>query len=72
MSAFGDAGIAQSMRSIARGLGSRQTDIRAYNEHLLLSLIRRHGALSKADLARLARLSPQAISVIMRKLESKL
>lgn len=69
MSAFGDAGIAQSMRSIARGLGSRQTDIRAYNERLLLSLIRRHGALSKADLARLARLSPQAISVIMRKLE---
>jgi len=69
VSTFGDAGIAQSMRSIARGLGSRQTDIRAYNERLLLSLIRRHGALSKADLARLARLSPQAISVIMRKLE---
>lgn len=57
------------MRSIARGLGSRQTDIRAYNERLLLSLIRRHGSLSKAELARLARLSPQAISVIMRKLE---
>lgn len=69
MSAFGDAGMAHSMRSIARGLGSRQTDIRAYNERLLISLIRRHGALSKAELARLARLSPQAISVIMRKLE---
>lgn len=69
MSTFGDAGIAHNMRSIARGLGSRQTDIRAYNERLLLSLIRRHGALSKAELARLARLSPQAISVIMRKLE---
>ncbi len=69
MSAFGSAGIAQSIRAIAGGLGTRQTDIRAYNERLLLSLIRRHGALSKADLARLARLSPQAISVIMRKLE---
>lgn len=69
MSTFGDVGIAQNMRSIARGLGSRQTDIRAYNERLLLSLIRRHGSLSKAELARLARLSPQAISVIMRKLE---
>ena len=69
MSAFGDAGMAHSMRSSARGLGSRQTDIRAYNERLLISLIRRHGSLSKAELARLARLSPQAISVIMRKLE---
>jgi predicted NBD/HSP70 family sugar kinase len=69
VSTFGDAGIAHNMRSIARGLGSRQTDIRAYNERLLLSLVRRHGSLSKAELARLARLSPQAISVIMRKLE---
>ena len=52
----------------ARG-GSNQTGVRAYNERLALSLVRRHGALSKADLARLTGLSPQTVSVIMRSLE---
>jgi predicted NBD/HSP70 family sugar kinase len=51
------------------GRGSKQTDVRVHNEQLVLSLVRRHGALAKADLARLTGLSPQTASVIMRKLE---
>lgn len=51
------------------GLGTKQADVRAYNERLLLSLIRRHGSLTKAETSRLTGLSAQAISVITRRLE---
>ncbi|HVY98507.1 MAG TPA: ROK family transcriptional regulator [Dongiaceae bacterium] len=53
------------------GRGSKQTDVRVHNEQLLLSLVRRHGALAKADIARLTGLSPQTVSVIMRRLETE-
>jgi predicted NBD/HSP70 family sugar kinase len=53
------------------GRGSKQTDVRVHNEQLLLSLVRRRGALAKAEIARLTGLSPQTISVIMRKLEEE-
>jgi len=43
--------------------------VRAYNERLLLSLIRRHGSLTKAETSRLTGLSAQSISVITRRLE---
>ena len=46
--------------------GSNQTRVRAYNERLVLSLVRLHGALSKADITRLSGLSAQTASVIMR------
>ncbi|MCL4159919.1 UNVERIFIED_CONTAM: hypothetical protein GTU68_060822, partial [Idotea baltica] len=49
--------------------GAGQPGIRAHNERLVLSLIRRHGSLSKAEIARRSRLSPQTVSVIMRVLE---
>lgn len=49
--------------------GANQTRVRAYNERLVLSLVRRHGSLSKAEIARRAGLSPQTVSVIMRSLE---
>jgi predicted NBD/HSP70 family sugar kinase len=49
--------------------GSNQTRVRAYNERLVLSLVRLHGALSKADITRLSGLSAQTASVIMRALE---
>lgn len=49
--------------------GANQTRVRAYNERLVLSLVRRHGSLSKADIARRAGLSAQTVSVIMRALE---
>ncbi|MBX9458249.1 MAG: ROK family protein [Rhizobium sp.] len=49
--------------------GANQTRVRAYNERLVLSLVRRHGSLSKADIARRTGLSAQTVSVIMRALE---
>lgn len=50
--------------------GSNIVGVRAYNERLVLSLIRRHGSLPKADIARLTGLSAQTISVIVRALEA--
>ena len=49
--------------------GFNQRKVRAYNERLVLSLIRRNGALSKTDITRRSGLSAQAVSVIMRELE---
>jgi predicted NBD/HSP70 family sugar kinase len=50
--------------------GSTQSGVRLYNERLVLSLIRSHGALPKAEIARLTKLSPQTVSVIVRQLEA--
>lgn len=50
--------------------GTSQLGLRLYNERLVLSLIRRHGALSKIELARLTGLSAQTVSVIVRALDS--
>src|SRR5690606_37381503 len=44
--------------------------VRLYNERLALSLIRRHGSLPKAEIARLTGLSAQTASVILRQLEA--
>lgn len=49
--------------------GSNQAGMRAYNERLVLSLVRRHGGISKTEIARLTGLSNQTVSVIMRQLE---
>src|SRR5262245_15067744 len=49
--------------------GTNQSGVRLYNERLVLSLIRRHGSLPKAEIARLTGLSAQTITVIMRALE---
>ena len=40
-----------------------------HNERLVLSLVRRHEALAKSDIARMTGLSAQTVSVIMRALE---
>ena len=50
--------------------GTNQSGMRARNERLVLSLVRRNGALSKSELARLTGLSAQTVSVIMRALEN--
>ena len=50
--------------------GTNQTGVRLYNERLVLSLIRRHGDLPKADMARLTGLSPQTMSIITNALEA--
>jgi predicted NBD/HSP70 family sugar kinase len=50
--------------------GTNQTGVRAYNERLVLSLIRRHGQIAKAEIARLTGLSAQTVSVIVKQLEA--
>lgn len=50
--------------------GSNQSAVRAYNERLVLSLVRRHGSMAKVDIARSTGLSAQTVSVIMRSLEN--
>lgn len=69
VTSFAEGQIGPLVRPSGAGRGSKQTDVRAHNERLLLSLVRRHGNLSKAEIARLTGLSAQAISVIIRKLE---
>jgi predicted NBD/HSP70 family sugar kinase len=64
------AGERETRESAGPVRGSSQQGMRAYNERLVLSLIRRHGALAKADIARLTGLSAQTVSVIMRALEA--
>lgn len=49
---------------------SNQVGIREHNERLVLTTLRRKGALPKADIARETGLSAQAASVIVRSLES--
>ena len=49
--------------------GANQIRVRAYNERLVLSLVRRHESLPKSEIARRSGLSPQTVSVIMRALE---
>jgi predicted NBD/HSP70 family sugar kinase len=50
--------------------GTTQSGVRLYNERLALSLIRRHGSLPKAEIARATGLSAQTVSVIVRQLEA--
>lgn len=50
-------------------LGVNHAGLRERNERLVLSLIRRHGALPKSEIARASGLSAQTVSVIMRALE---
>jgi predicted NBD/HSP70 family sugar kinase len=61
--------IAPSVSS--QGGGANQERVRAYNERLVLSLVRRQGGQSKADIARRTGLSAQTVSVIMRALEKE-
>jgi predicted NBD/HSP70 family sugar kinase len=52
-----------------KNMGTNQSGMRAYNERLVLTLIRQHGALPKSHIARMTGLSAQTASVIMRNLE---
>ncbi|KFE33967.1 ROK family protein [Thioclava atlantica] len=52
-------------------IGSDHTAMRDRNERLVLSIIRRRGALAKSEIARLTGLSAQTVSVIMRALETE-
>lgn len=48
--------------------GGNQVSVGQYNERLVISLLRRHGWLTKADLARMTGLSAQTITVIVKRL----
>lgn len=70
MAAFGLADDHDAMTAVVDPMGgANQSRVRAYNERLVLSLVRRHGSLSKAEIARRTGLSAQTVSVIMRSLE---
>ena len=60
----------ESPRGVDGGRGGSQSGMRLYNERLVLSLIRRHRSLSKAEIARLTGLSAQTCSVIVKQLEA--
>jgi len=65
----GGNGQEQEIQEVPRERGSDQSGLRAYNERLVLSLVRRHGSLPRADIARSTGLSAQTVSVIIRGLE---
>lgn len=51
--------------------GSNATGVRAFNERLILSTVRRRPGIAKAEIARATGLSAQAVSVIVRALEGE-
>lgn len=51
--------------------GSNHTGMRQFNERIVLQAIRHHGAIPKADLARLTQLSTQTVAIIVGRLESE-
>lgn len=63
----GDAPVAETITL----RGTNQSGMRDSNERLVLSLVRRHGALARSDIARMTGLSAQTVSVIMRSLEEE-
>lgn len=50
--------------------GANQSGVRDHNQRVVLSLVRRYGSLSKTEIARMAEMSAQTSSVIMRELEN--
>jgi predicted NBD/HSP70 family sugar kinase len=58
-------------QSLQQDRGSNQSGLRAYNERLVLSVVRRYGGLARAEIARSTGLSAQTVSVIIRGLESE-
>lgn len=63
-----DPGARDAPPLLARG--TNQAGMREQNERLVLSLVRRRGALAKSEIARMTGLSAQTVSVIMRRLEA--
>lgn len=64
------SGGTQASKAPALSRGTTQTGVRLYNERLILSLVRLHSQLPKAEMARLTGLSAQTVSVIVRQLEA--
>ncbi len=69
MSSEENASVSQTLPVHDPAGGANQVRVRAYNERLVLSLVRRHGSQSKSEIAKRTGLSAQTVSVIMRSLE---
>ncbi len=63
--------LSEQTENLRLGGGANQTGARAYNDRLVLSLIRQAGALPKAELARMTGLSAQTLTVIVKRLETE-
>jgi DNA-binding MarR family transcriptional regulator len=48
--------------------GSNHNGMRQFNERIVLQAIRHHGAIAKADIARLTQLSSQTVAIIVARL----
>lgn len=48
--------------------GSNHSGMRQFNERIVLQAVRHHGAIAKADLARVTQLSTQTVSIIVNRL----
>jgi predicted NBD/HSP70 family sugar kinase len=59
----------QSIKPLSRGVN--QSGVRDHNERLLLTLLQRNGPTAGSELARLANLSPQTVSIILREMEAE-
>ena len=68
---IGENKLVSSAPNSVSSRGTNQTGVKLYNERLVLSLLRTHGALSKVEVARMTGLSAQSTSVIMKQLESE-
>ena len=53
---------------VLRPRGSNHVGMRQFNERIVLQAIRHHGAIPKADLARLTQLSTQTVAIIVGRL----
>ena len=60
---------AAKIRTLSSGVN--QSGVRDYNERLLLTLLQRNGPTPGSDLARMANLSPQTVSIILRQMEGE-
>jgi len=58
-------------KNLTTSRGSNQSGVRAHNERLVLSTVRRNGPLAKAEIARMTGLSIQTSAVIVRSLEQE-
>lgn len=57
------------IRTLSKGVN--QSGVRDHNERLLLTLLLRNGPMAGSELARLANLSPQTVSIILREMEAE-
>lgn len=62
-------GLMEDGKTVKLTGGVNQSGVRDHNERLILSVIRSRGGLPGAEIAKVTGLSPQTVSIILRKLE---